>query len=338
MTTSSTEPGPSGTRLLTRNDVGALLGLDDCITAVEDALRLHAQGRSLPPGVLGVPAIDGGFHIKAAGVRRDRTWFAVKCNGNFFNNAGRFGMPNIQGLILLLDGENGYPLAVMDSIEITILRTGAATAVAARHLARPDARVLTIFGCGNQGRVQARALSRVLTLGRCLAWDTDPSRAGRFAAEMSEELGVSVEAVGDLSAAVRASDICITCTPSKRFFLRREDVRPGTFIAGVGADTEEKQELDPRLFSGAKVVVDNLEQCATIGDLHHAIDAGTIAREEVHADLAELVAGRRPGRQSPEEITIFDSTGIALEDVAAAVMVYERALAAGRGVSLDFGA
>jgi alanine dehydrogenase len=335
LTTSSADPGSRGTLLLTRRDVASLLDLDDCIAAVEDALRLHAAGRAWPSGVLGVPAADGGFHIKASGLREERAWFAVKCNGNFFHNP-RIGMPRIQGLILLCDGDNGSPLAVIDSMEITILRTGAATAVAARYLARPDARTAAIFGCGNQGRVQLRALTRVLSLERVHAFDADPAAAERFAREMGSELGLTVEAVTDTSAAARASDVCVTCTPAMSHFLRRDDVRPGTFIAGVGADSADKQELDPLLFAGTRVVVDNLEQCAAIGDLHHALDAGAITRGGVHAELAELVSGTKRGRVSPEDITVFDSTGIALEDVAASVVVYRRALEQGAGIRLDF--
>ena len=336
MSTFSRDVKPGRTLILSQQDVARLLTIDDCIVAVEDALRRHAAGRTLGPAVLGVPATDGGFHIKAAGLKLDRTWFAVKCNGNFVHNPTRYRLPVIQGLILLCDGDNGTPLAVIDSIEITILRTGAATAVAARYLARADSRVVTICGCGNQGRVQLRAVSRVLPLERALAFDIDPVRAGCFAAEMSMELGVPVEAARDLSEAVRDSDVCVTCTPSQSYLLRQEDVRPGTFIAGVGADSHDKQELDPRLFQDNKVVVDNLEQCASFGDLHHALAAGLATSEGVHAELAEIVAGRKPGRTSAGEITLFDSTGVALEDVAAAVMVYQRALEVGVGVRLDF--
>jgi alanine dehydrogenase len=336
LTTSSPDHGSRGTLLLSRRDVVSLLDLDDCIAAVEDALRLHAEGRTLPPGVLGVPAAEGGFHIKAAGLRQGGAWFAVKCNGNFRHNASRFGMPRIQGLIILCDGDNGYPLAVIDSIEVTILRTGAATAVAARHLARNDARIASIFGCGNQGRIQLRAIARVLSLERVFAFDTDRAAAVAFARDMERELGLTVEAVTDVSAAAGASDVCVTCTPASSWFLRREDVRPGTFVAAVGADSASKQEIDPRLFAGARVVVDSLDQCAAIGDLHHALDAGAITLAGVHAELADVVAGKRPGRLLPEEITLFDSTGIALEDVAACVVIYQRALERGAGVRLDF--
>lgn len=318
------------TLLLTRADVAALLDLDACIAAVEEAFRAHAGGRSLPPGVLGVHAQDGGFHIKAAGLRGERSWFAAKVNGNFFRNRERFGMPNIQGIVVLCDAENGYPLAVLDSIEITIQRTGAATAVAARHLARPDSRTVAIFGCGNQGRVQLECLRRVLPLERVYAWDLDESAARRFVSELKLDASVA----GSPAEAAAEADVCVTCTPSRKAFLKH--VRPGTFVAAVGADNPEKQEIDPELLAGSKIVADVVEQCAEIGDLHHALKAGVVSLADVHAELAEVVASIKPGRTSAEEIVVFDSTGTALQDVAAAAVVYERALQTGRGMTLDF--
>ncbi|HXV76472.1 MAG TPA: ornithine cyclodeaminase family protein [Candidatus Polarisedimenticolaceae bacterium] len=329
---------PAPTLLLTGEDVSELLPVADCIRAVEDALRHHADGRSIPPAVLGIDANRGGFHLKAAGLRLERTWFAVKCNGNFPDNPMRFRLPTIQGLIVLCDGDDGSPLAVIDSAEITSLRTGAATAVAAKHLAREDARDVTICGCGRQGRAQLRALCCVRPLERVFAFDTDGALARRFAEAMAAETGLRVEPVDDLAFAVRQSDVCVTCTPATRYLLEAGDVRPGTFVAGVGADSENKWEIDPLLFGRAKVVVDHLEQCATIGDLHHALDRGTIERGQVHAELAELVAGRRAGRTTDEEITLFDSTGIALEDVGAALAVYRRAVERGGAAGVRFGA
>ncbi len=325
-----------GTLLLSRADVAELLTLDQCISAVEDAFRQHGLDQSSPPKVLGMPATDGGFHIKAALMRRSTPYFAAKLNGNFFHNRQRFAMPNIQGLIVLCDATNGHPLAVMDSIEITILRTGAATAVAAKHLARPDSKVATICGCGNQGRVQLRALRRVLPLEHVYAFDLHEDQARAFASESSQQLGIEVEAVQELAPAARRSDVCVTCTPAKKYFIDNDCVAPGTFVAAVGADNEEKQELAPRLLAANKVVPDILEQCAEIGDLHHAIAEGLMRRNDVHAELGEVIAGRKPGRTSEEEITIFDSTGTALQDVAAAAMVYERAMESGRGARFRF--
>lgn len=327
---------PDGTLMLKRSEVAALLNLGECIGAVEEAFRLNEEGESLPPGVLETLTGDGGFHIKAAGLRlAERIYYAAKVNANFPQNMARWGLPTIQGIIALYDGESGCPLALLDSIEITALRTGAATAVAAKYLARPDSKVATICGCGVQGRVQLRSLAQVLRLENVYAYDQDESLSGVFAVEMSEELGMNVIPVTDMPGAAGESDVCVTCTPSRRAFLMREHVRAGTFIAAVGADNPLKQELDPGLMASSKVVADILEQCAAIGDLHHAIVAGVMSTSDVYAELGAVAAGRTPGRASSEEVIIFDSTGTALQDVAAARVVYEKALEAGVGYRLD---
>jgi alanine dehydrogenase len=326
---------PEGTLLLGRRDIASILDLDDCIAAVEEVFRLQGTGKTQRPGVLGIHARQGGFHIKAGLLETTRPYFAAKTNGNFPQNVKRHGLPLIQGVIVLCDADNGYPLALMDSTEITILRTGAATAVAAGRLARPESSTVTVCGCGNQGRISLRALSRVFTIRQVFAYDTDEIQARRFAAECGDALGVDIEPVLELKAAVRRSDICVTCTPSKKPFLMRDHVSPGTFVAAVGADSEEKQELDPPLMRGNKVVVDILEQCAKIGELHHAIDAGVLKEEDVHAELGEVIAGVQCGRESRDEIIVFDSTGMALQDVVAAAAAYEKAVKIGKGSMIN---
>jgi alanine dehydrogenase len=327
---------PEGTLLLRRKDVAELLSLDECIAAVERVFKLQGEGKTEPPGVLGLHARDGGFHIKAGLLELDRPYFAAKTNANFPQNVKRTGLPLIQGVIVLCDAENGFPLALMDSIEITIQRTGAATAVAARALARADSKIVTICGCGNQGRISLRALARVLPVEQVFAYDADETQARRFTSELAQELRIDVKTVGELEDAVRQSDILITCTPSRQPFLKRDYIAPGTFIAAVGADSPEKQELDPSLMNGNKVVVDILEQCAGIGELHHALDAGVVTRADIHAELGEVIAGVKPGRTSPQEVIIFDSTGMALQDVVAAATVYEKALKLEKGICMNF--
>ncbi|HEX5702577.1 MAG TPA: ornithine cyclodeaminase family protein [Pyrinomonadaceae bacterium] len=330
---------PNGTLILKRSEVASLLSLEECIGAVEEAFRMHEEGQSLPPGVLETLTMDGGFHIKAAGLTLDaKPYYAAKVNANFPQNKSKWGLPAIQGIIALFDSHSGYPLALLDSIEITILRTGAVSAVAAKYLARPDSRVATICGCGVQGRVQLKALMQVLRLEKVYAYDQDQAHSGRFADEMSRELKIEVVAVTDLPSAIQESNVCVTCTPSRRPFLMREHVRPGTFVAAVGADNPLKHEVEPALLAANKVVVDVLEQCATIGDLHHAIAAGVMSKSDVYAALGAIVAGRTTGRASAEEIIIFDSTGTALQDVAAASVVYQKALQAGLGVWLNLAA
>ena len=326
------------TLLLTRSDVADLLPIEACIEAVEHAFRLHGEGGAEPPGILGVHAGEGGFHIKAGILDLGRRYFAAKANANFPGNPARFQLPTIQGVVLLADADRGTPLALMDAGEITARRTGAATAVAARHLARVDAAVATVYGCGLQGRFQLRALAAVRPLTRAYAVDRDPARAAVFAREMSMALGFEVSAVTDLHAAAQASDICVTCTPSREPILDVGAVGPGTFIAAVGADNELKQEIHPALMAASAIVVDVLEQAASIGDLHHALAAGAVTSDDVRAELGQVVAGIRTGRRSDDEIVIFDSTGVALQDVAAAAAVYERAVRAGRGVEIDLAA
>jgi ornithine cyclodeaminase/alanine dehydrogenase-like protein (mu-crystallin family) len=167
--------------------------------------------------------------------------------------------------------------------------------------------------------------------------DTERSRAERLAARAQADLGIRVEVATDLGAALRASDVAVTCTPSRKAFVSRDDVAPGTFIAAVGADSQGKQELEPDLVASSTLVVDVLEQCVEIGELQHALAAGLMTRDQVHAELSDVVIGRRPGRRHEAEVTIFDSSGTALQDVAAAIVVYEKATALGRGteVKLD---
>lgn len=324
-----------GTLLLTSREVTELLTAEECIGAVEHAFKLYGEGKTAPPGILGIHAKDGGFHIKAGLMDFERTYFVAKANANFPNNR-KFDLPTIQGVIIVCDGENGQLLALMDSIEITILRTGAATAVAAKYLSRKNSKVVTIFGCGNQGRISLKMLAQIRPIEKAFVYDVDESRANNFVEELSAELPIKIEAIRDFSVATLQSDIVVTCTPAKHFFIKREHISKGTFIAAVGADNEEKQELDPQILKNAKIITDITEQCATIGELHHAIEAKVLTRENVHAELGEIVAGKKAGRISDEEIIIFDSTGMALQDVASAVVVYEKALKSNVGAKIKF--
>ena len=328
------------TLVITRADVARAVTMRECIEAVESAFSRHAQGETIAPGVLGAHVEGGGFHVKSAGLLDEpggRPVFAAKVNANFPANPDRSGLPTIQGVIALFDASDGRVLALLDSGEITSLRTAAATAVAARYLAPDDARV-TICGCGEQARNQLRAIASVRALQQVMVLDVNVERARRFAAEMAGELDLDVTVIHDLADAADETTIWVTCTPARSWFLGRYHVAPGAFVAAVGADNPEKQEIEPELLAASGVVADVLEQCATIGDLHHAISGGVMSREQVRAELADVVSGRKAGRLRADEIIVFDSTGTALEDVAAAALVYQRALAMGTGLSVRLGA
>jgi alanine dehydrogenase len=327
-----------GTLLLRRSDIEGLLNLRDCIDAVENVFRLQGQGRILAPGILGVKATGGGLHVKAGLLPGDRNYLVAKLNANFPGNKPRFDLPTIQGVIAVFDAENGIPLAILDSINITLKRTAAASAVAAKYLARKESYIAMICGCGQQGRAQLRAILLVLPLTKIYVFDVNERAAIDFRNEVSPELKIDIELVRDLPSAIQKSDVCITCTTANKSFVCKEDVRPGTFIAAVGADDEHKQEIDPELIASAKVVADSLEQSCAIGDVHHAIARGVMRKEDVYAELCEIVAGKKIGRRADDEIIIFDSTGVALEDAVAAAAIYESALTNGIGSHFDFGA
>jgi alanine dehydrogenase len=320
------------TRILTASDVAALLTIDDCIAAVETAFRDFGEGRTAPPQTLGVHAANGTFHVKAAAA----DVFAAKINANFPENPRQYELPTIQGLIVVMDVDSGTPLGILDSTLITTLRTAAATAVAAKHLCRESSRTMTIIGCGVQGQAHAEALLRVRPIEKIFAFDGDRDAAARFARDMSHRLGIEVLAADSMENAVAESDIVITCTPARSPILGREHSHAGLFIAGVGADNPEKNELAPALLAQSRVVPDILEQAAVMGDLHHAIAAGAMTRDDIHGQLADIVCGRVPGHRNDDEVFIFDSTGTALQDVATASIALTRAVARGTGVEVAF--
>ena len=325
------------TRLLSRTDVEALLDMPACVHAVDDAFRRRGEGRAGATGVLGLHVPGGGFHVKAAALDLSRPYVAAKVNANFPGNPARHGLPTIQGAVVLFDATAGAILAIVDSIAITTLRTAATTAVAATYLARAEASTAAFIGCGVQARAHVAALLVVRPIAHAVAFDADPAGAEQFAIDMRARHGISVSVANTLSQATAARDIVVTCTPSRQAFLGLRHIAPGTFIAAVGADNDDKQELEPALLAAAALVVDDGDQCSTIGDLHHALVAGVMRRDDVRAELADVVRDPARGRQRDDEIVIFDSTGVALEDVAVAALAFERAVERGIGTEVRLG-
>jgi ornithine cyclodeaminase/alanine dehydrogenase-like protein (mu-crystallin family) len=327
-----TAPQLPETLVITRRDIVQVMKPADYLNAVEQAVRAAASGNAQSPHPMHIPVARGGFHAKGASISLDRNYVAVKVNGNFPGNPFEMGLPTIQGAILLSDGSNGQLLAILDSIEVTLRRTAAASALAARLLARPDSRSVLICGCGEQGRAHVAALREILPIGRYLLWDRDYRAAEALAAE------VDAVAVRDLTQAAGSADVIACCTTSREPFLDADMVAPGTFIAAVGTDSPDKREIAPALMANATVVTDVTAQCAEMGDLHHAIEAGATTAADVHAELGELLVGAKAGRTSPDEIIVFDSTGTGLQDVAAAAAIYERCCGDGAILSIALAA
>jgi alanine dehydrogenase len=319
--------------VLSARDVSRLLTFDACIDAVARVMVAHEQGRSRGPVSSGLTLADGSVHAKMAAIDHGgRSYIAVKANVNLPANPVKHGRPTIQGVLILLDAVDGRPLAIMDSIALTSIRTAGVAALAARHLAIAEATTITIVGSGEQGEAQLRAMTRVRALQLAMVIDADRGKAVAFADRMSKALGFPVVATTDLDEAMAASQICVTCTTSRQPMVFRHHLHAGLFIAAVGADNPAKQEIDADALSHSRVVVDSLAACAAGGDLHHAIRATLMTEQDIHGELSAIVTGGRPGRRTPEEVFVFDSTGTALQDVAAAVLVYSSAVEAGVGM------
>jgi ornithine cyclodeaminase/alanine dehydrogenase-like protein (mu-crystallin family) len=314
--------------LLSRSAIARLATTRDYLAAMQTAFADLAAGRFEVPPVAHVAGLGGMFHIKAAQRGGSPALAAIKVNGNFPENVGKRGLPTIQGFVALLDAECGCVLALMDSIEITARRTAAATALAAKYLAKPGSRTLAMIGCGVQASYHVEALLDVAPIDAVVFCDPRDDAAEAFAARM-REMGLQAKRANDPGAAVRGAEIVVTVTTSTRPLLGLADVGPGTFVAGVGADNPSKHELAPDLLQASRVVVDSLAQASTMGDLHHASEAGAMRATDVHCELAQLAAGRIAGRVNADERWVFDSTGLSIQDLAAAAMIYERAKAVG---------
>lgn len=299
-----------------------LLPMAECVRELDRALA-ESVGTPVRSFVGGVKAPEGKFHLKAALSAGTRPMFAAKLNANFPGNPER-GRPTIQGLLVLFDATTGEPLATMDSAAVTAVRTAAATAVAARHLAHPGADTLAVVGCGAQALFHVQAIHLVRPLSRVRCHDTSPAVAHGLADRVRRELGIRVDACDSLPACTGDAAMVVTLTSSRTAFLRPEHVRADAFIGAVGVDSPDKSEIHPSLMRDAMVIVDDRGQCAEMGDLHHAIAAGAMAATDVAGTLAEVCA--EPARfQGTGKRIVFDSTGIPLEDVVAARIVYDHA-------------
>ncbi len=314
--------------LLARDAISKLATTRDYLAAMQTAFADLAASRFEVPAVGHVPGVGGMFHIKAAQRSGSPPLAVIKVNGNFPNNRVQHKLPTIQGFIALLDAERGCVLALMDSIEITARRTAAATALAAKYLAKRGSRSLAMIGCGVQARYHLEALRDVASIETVTFCDPRDEAADTFGAQ-ARELGLNARKVDAAKDAARGVDLVVTVTTATRPLLGLSDIDPGTFVAGVGADNPSKHELGTDLMKAGRVIVDSVAQASTMGDLHHAIAAGAMKLTDVRGDLADLVAGKSAGRSSDDERWVFDSTGLSIQDLAAAAMIYDRARAVG---------
>ena len=324
------------TFILSHSQIASILTQELAVEAVHGVMEAHGRNKVVTPNLLHSDVPRGEFNIKTGGVLRggEEGVFGLKANGGFFGNH-ELGLPNIVGVIYLADARTGCPLAVLDSVEISRLRTGAASAVAARYLARKNSEVMTVLGTGTQAYTQTQLLSKELPIKRVRLVGRNMDRTKERAAFFEKSLSLEVEPYSSVQRALVGSDVLVTCTPARGPMILKSYVSPGMFIAAVGADSPGKQELDPSLVASSKTIADVHSQCIKVGELQHPIKEGLMSADDVYGELGEVICGSRAGRSSEEEITIYDSTGTALQDVAVGCIVYERARAAGVGLSVQ---
>lgn len=323
------------TLLLTKAQVRGLLRMPDVIDAVDAAFRAFNSDQVEQPDYMGLHLAPKGAEIdfKAALDRAGEMVSLKASSGGFKDNPARFGVPNGMGTVLLFDARSGALACAMDGSLLTGYRTGAAGAVSARALARRDARRVGVIGTGTQARMQIRALREVMTIATVHAASRSAEGLDAFCADMRGEFGLTV-VPGSPEEVAGAADILVTTTRATGVVVHADWVRPGTHIIAIGADQAGKQELDPELFRDARIVVDSRAQCAAKGELQHALRAGTA--EDPQTELGEILLGRKPGRQNDAQITIFDSTGMAIQDTTTAAAILTRARAQGIGTSFNF--
>jgi alanine dehydrogenase len=314
------------TLLLDRNAVKTLINMANVISVVEEAFKMCGEGRGKMPAKTYLSLERGDFRAMPAAL--------PGCAGvkwvNVHPQNRSLGLPSIMAILIYSDPQTGYPLAIMDATEITAYRTGAAAAVASKYLARPDSHTVGIIGAGHQAYTQILAHAELFNPISVNAFDISKAAVDRLAQSLPH---FSVRS-RSIQEAV-ASDIVCTLTPSRKPIIEREWINPGTHINAVGADAPGKQELNPSIVKEGIVVVDDLEQASSSGEINVPIEKGNYSINEVYGTLAELVAGKKKGRASSKDITVFDSTGIAVEDIAVARLLFEKAQKAGGYPSID---
>lgn len=317
--------------ILSRVEVESVVTLKNAIECVREAFLAMSRGEAhLFPVLRERIEPSGGFFGVKAGYLQSQGVLGYKGGGFWAGNAAK-SIAGHQSVILLYDPETGIPLSAMDGNYLTIIRTGAVGAIAARELARPDSKCAAIIGCGAQGEIQATALREVLPLEEVRCYDANRDSRTRLAAKL-RQAGLDANEFPTAAEAVKGADIVVTCTPSFAPIVKEEWVREGTHFNAFGADTKGKQELETGIVNRAKVVSDYWPQSRTIGECQHAYSGGTMT--EPHAELGDVLAGKRRGRETAREITMFDATGIALQDLAVAHLAYQTALSRGIGTRI----
>jgi alanine dehydrogenase len=314
------------TLLLTEKDVASLVDIEEVIEAVESAFKEKALGHAqMPPKpYLFYKAYNGDLRTMSSYCEQ-MDISAVKVVNVHPDNPNRYFLPTIMAVIVLIDPKNGFPLSIMGGTVITAMRTGAAGGLAAKYLSRKESRVLALIGAGVQAQTQLLATMKVREIEDVYVYDIQKEKAEEFSKRMREELEINITSVETLEDAMKETDILTTITPSTIPIIKNEWINNGLHINAIGADAPGKEELDPTILRRSKVIIDDWEQASHSGEINVPLAKGVINKDMIWGEIGEVIAGLKEGRQSSKEITIFDSTGLAVQDAATAWLVYNKA-------------
>jgi len=326
---------PHSALLLSRRDVERVLTPHEAVMAVENAYREIGLGTAIVPSRLRVDMdrYNGNLLVMPAYLTESNA-LGTKLVTTHLDNY-KLGLATVIGTIILNDPENGLPLAIMDGTYITAIRTGAAGAVAAKYLSREDASTVTMAGTGVQGRSQIIALADVRRVKKVFAFDVDAKRCREFAEEMKGRVNAEFVVTDKLEDAVHQSDIVVTATTSSNPIIRGEWLAEGCHVTGIGSHSPDARELDEEVMTRASKIVLDTWDAKKVGDVSYPVSRGLLREEDIYSDIGTIVAGRKPGRTSAREITVFKSVGTAVADVSTSFKTYQLARSMGIGSSVD---
>ncbi|PYM32688.1 MAG: ornithine cyclodeaminase family protein [Candidatus Rokuibacteriota bacterium] len=322
------------TLILSRTDMMGLVTPAEYVTCVEQAYRMHGEGRYVmePKGHIVLDKYPGEWEAMPSYIEVPEAaackWVSIR-----EQNRERFDLPTVFSILIYTHPETGFPLAICDGSFHTVMRTGAAAAVSVKWMARADAETLAIVGAGHMAEGTLATCNEVGKWRDVRVWSRTQARLERFIkAEQPKYDRFEIRGSTSLKDVVHGADVIVTVTPARAPLVMDEWVAEGTHIAALGADKRGDQELDPRILARARIFVDDLRQCRTDGEINVPLATGLLTERDVAGEIGEVIVGRKRGRTSPSEITVFDSTGIALQDSATVPLEYERARAAGVGI------
>lgn len=327
------------TLLLNKSQVLSLLDRDEILKAVESGYKSFNSGLVVQPDFMSIvrPGTHVGFDIKG-GMDLGGGYISLKSSSGGYQDNPSKGLPTGMNMVYLYEEETSFLKCIMDGTWITGCRTAAAGAISVKYLARKNATKLAVMGSGNQARRQLEAIVRVRDIKEVYVYSYTPEHTADYIEQMKKEFpDIRFVNCPTSKEAVMNADIIVTTTRGRKGPLfQKEWVKPGTHIAAIGSDMPDKQELPVDLFINAKVVCDSKQLCVKNGETHHAVEEGIITLDEVYAEIGEILLGQKAGRESEEEITIFDTVGMAIQDNVMAGMLYELAVKKGLGTYYDF--